>query len=105
ERGWTELSASCADERDAPLPALGTILNTALADAPAASPAARRRGRQVSSLLAARGDQDAAETAARFLVERAAEGACLVLLVEDVQYANSATMRVLASVSRVVAES
>jgi len=105
ERGWTTLSASCADERDAPLPAFGTILRTALADAPDDSNSARRRGKAVAENRAARGDQDAPETAARFLVDRAAEGPCLLVVVEDLQHANAAAMRTLGVGARVVAES
>jgi transcriptional regulator with GAF, ATPase, and Fis domain len=105
ERGWSTLSASCADERDAPLPGLGTILKTALADAPPESPAARRRGKAVRELRAARGDTDASETAARFLVDRVAEGPCLLIVVEDLQHANAAALRTVGVVARLVAES
>jgi len=105
ERGWTTLSASCGDERDAPLPALGTILKTALADAPEGSTAAKKRGAAVSELRSTRDDQDAAETAARFLVDRAAEGSCHLVVVEDLQHANTAAMRAIGFLARIIAES
>jgi transcriptional regulator with GAF, ATPase, and Fis domain/tetratricopeptide (TPR) repeat protein len=104
ERGWTAFAASCADERGAALPALATVLDAALAEAPVGSQAVRRRGKAVATLSAARGDHDASESAARFLTECAAEGRCVLVVVEDLQHANAASVRVLAAIARVVAE-
>jgi len=103
EGGWSVFLASCADERDAPLPALGSVLEAVLREAPPDSAAVKRRGRAVASLLAARSDRDPSETAARFLEERAREGAGMLILVEDLQQASAMTLRVLSGIARVVA--
>ncbi len=103
-RGWDAYSASCADERDAPMPALGTIVEAVLSDADPHSPAVEKRGRAVASLLAARGDRSGAETAARFLVDRAAETRGLLLVVEDLQNATAMSLRVLGAIARAVGE-
>ncbi len=102
--GWTTFSASCADERDAPLPAVGSLLAEVLADAPADAASVQRRGRAVASLLAARGDRSGSETAARFLAERAVELDGLLLVVEDLQNATVATLRALGEIARAVSE-
>ncbi len=102
--GWAAYAASCADERDAPLPALGTMIEAVLADAEDSSAAVARRGRAVASLLTARGDQSGAETAARFLVERAEETEGLLLVVDDLQNATAMTLRVLGAIARAAGE-
>ncbi len=103
--GWSTVSASCSEERDRPLPALGTLIDAVLRSAPADSPAIERRGRAVASLLAAKGDQSGAETAARFLLERAVECGGILLVVEDLQNATAMTLRVLGAIARTITES